>query len=304
MKNLMAYAIVLFLFCTSASEKDIKKLRITKLSEKLTLAEQEDDLESFLSFYHKNAISMPEYQLLLQGEKEIKSFYKEIFQRQVIKTYKRTPHELIDQGKTIIEIGTFTKQFSNVGVDSVLTQQGKYMNVWEEGEKGEIKLKGEAFGYFHPIEKQELLVAELGKEKFESRNSSLDSELPFELMAYNALMEKQVQTRDGNSRSRFYSTNAMIMPFQEPNVTGNEKIKAYLIEYSKRGSVSIDSVAIYTYHYENLKDYKLEYFKFRVQLHSGTYVGKVAGKGIRLWKRVEDGSLRMYREIGTHNKID
>jgi hypothetical protein len=94
------------------------------------------------------------------------------------------------------------------------------------------------------------------------------------------------------------------MPFEEPNVKGKTNIKAYLKQYSSRGEVTIDSVFIYTYHFENLKDYKLEYFKFRVQFQAGTYTGKVAGKGIRLWKRLEDGSLRMWRELGTHDKLD
>ena len=90
------------------------------------------------------------------------------------------------------------------------------------------------------------------------------------------------------------------MPFAEPAVSGTD-IKPYLTEYSRRGEVTIDTVSIYTDHFERFEDQLLEYCQFRVQWTAGINSGRTTGKGIRIWRRQADGSLKMYREIGTHN---
>jgi hypothetical protein len=40
---------------------------------------------------------------------------------------------------------------------------------------------------------------------------------------------------------------------------------------------------------------------FKVKWSMPDHSGRTEGKGIRIWKRQEDKSLRLYREIGTHN---
>ena len=115
-----------------------------------------DDLRVFLALYAENAISMPEYQPTLQGAKEIETFYKEIFQRQEIKTFQRTTEEIIDLGGTFIELGSFRKEYKETKSDTLLTQDGKYWNVWEAQADGTLKLKGEAFGFFHHVPQPEV----------------------------------------------------------------------------------------------------------------------------------------------------
>jgi hypothetical protein len=80
-----------------------------------------------------------------------------------------------------------------------------------------------------------------------------------------------------------------------------KQLKQYLIAYSTRGDVEIDSIEVYPNHFEYFEGYVLEYPKFYVEWKSGDYSGKTAGKGIRIWKRQKDNSLRIFREIGTHN---
>ena len=59
----------------------------------------------------------------------------------------------------------------------------------------------------------------------------------------------------------------------------------------------------YTYEFETRGEYILEYDMFKVKWSVPNYSGRTEGKGIRIWKRQEDKSLRLYREIGTHNHL-
>jgi ketosteroid isomerase-like protein len=283
---------------TNAVEQQLRKL-----SELRTEVEKNDDLRSFLKYYDTNAISMPECQPMLIGMNEIESYYKEIFQRQKVKSFRRTTNEIIDLGKTKIEFGTFKKEYTSAEADTVLAQRGKYCNIWEMKPDGGFKLKGEVFNFFHPVANPEDLAVQIKKTQPES-STFLAQEIPFELKAYNALNEKLVRIRDGAARSEFYDDDARIMPGSDTIRTGIGVIRPHLIAYSSGGDVTLDSVSVSTYHYEYFDEYILEYAKFRVKWRVPQSSGRTEGQVIRIWKRQKDKSLKMYREIGTHNHIE
>ncbi len=303
----LACSLLLLSGCTDgiSGKADSLLPQIQKLTQLRTEAEAKDDLEGFMAFYSENAISMPEYQPLLTGTVPIQTYYAEIFRRQNIKSFRRTTEEIIDLDSAIVEFGTLTKEYINAdsGSDSVLTLNGKYYHVWAAQPNGSLKLKGEAFGYFHHVPAAETFVVDGAETDPTKADSFTGRPGPFELRAYNALNEKLVKTRDGAARSEFYTADAKFMPFAEPTVSGSE-IKPYLIEYSSRGWVVLDSVAVYTYHAENYGDYILEYAMFKVKWHREETSGRTEGKGLRVWKRQPDQSLKMYRQIGTHNHLN
>ncbi len=277
------------------------KEQIQQLSRALTEAEKNDDLKTFLTYYDESAISMPEYQPTLHGIPEIQSFYREIFGRQRIKTFHRQAEEIIELDSTIVEIGTFQKEYTDSQADTLVTRHGKYWNVWYRQKEGNYRLKGEAFGFFHPVAHPEALTVRFEKVPAVASPVSL-KEMPFELKAYNALMEKGVTNRDGVLRAEFFTEDAVFFPFQEPAVRGMDQLKPYLINYNS-GKVTIDSISVYTYDYERFDEYILEYAEFRVRFTVPDFSGKTEGKGIRIWKRQADQTLKIYREIGTHNHL-
>lgn len=308
--NLLIFYFALFLLgaCAKGNTEEEAPFstvnqQLLKLSELRTEAEKNDDPESFLALYDENAISMPEYQPTLTGIREIGAYYKEIFQRQDIKTFQREAEEVINLGNTIIEIGTFRKEYSDSETDTLLMQNGKYWNVWNIQSDGSLKLKGEAFGFFHHVEDPEALTVAFQNNGTDKPETYLNKKIPFELKAYNALMEKGVRTRNGVLRAEFFTDDAQFWPFAEPTVTGMEEIKPYLMAYSSRGEVTIDSIDCYTFHYEAFEDYVLEYAKFKVKWTVPDFSGRTEGKGIRIWKRQEDKSLKLYREIGMHDHL-
>ncbi|WKN46040.1 hypothetical protein [Tunicatimonas pelagia] len=277
--------------------------QIQKLSKLRTTAEKNDDLESFLTYYHEDAISMPEYQPTLTGIDEITAFYQQIFRQQDISILQRTAEEVVRLDSTFVEIGVFSKEYTDLELDTTFVQNGKYWNVWGVRPDSSLVLKGESYGFFHPVEHPEALTVELPAGKSSAETFYFTQHIPLELRAYNALNEKYVSLRSGELRSEFYTDDAKFMPFQEPTVSGIDEIKPYLIQYNQ-GDVTIDSIAVYTYHYEATDDHILEYSKFRVKWTVPNFSGRTEGKGIRIWQRQADHSLRMYRNIGTHNHLD
>lgn len=286
---------------SSRSAEQVEQ-QIMNLCEIRTEAEKNDAMEGFLAFYDENAISMPEYQPTLTGIHEIKAYYEEIFKRQDIKLFRREANEFIHLDSTIVEKGTFKKEYLDSEADTLITQNGKYWHVWDLKADGSFKLKGEAYGYFHHVEAPESLTVAITSSQPDG-STYLNQEIPFELKAYNALMEKGVRNRDGILRSEFFTNDGQFMPFADSTITGMDKIKPYLLEYSSRGEVTIDSILCSTYHYERFENHVLEYAKFKVKWTVPGFSGRTEGKGIRIWQRQEDNSLKLYREIGTHNHL-
>ena len=289
-------------FAQRDKKADNLKQKVQKLSDILTVAEKNDDIKKFLTLYEENAISMPDYQPMLRGINEISNFYKEIFQRQSVKNFQRKAEEVINLGKTtIVEIGSFKKEYSATETDSILTLNGKYCYVWNIQPNGSLKIKGEIFGFFQPIQNPENFVVNLQTHLGESDIYNED-EIPIELRAYNALMEKYVKNGEGALRSQFFTEDGKFMPFAHPTLAGMNELKPYLITYDTRGAdFNFDLLSVYTYDYERFDEYILEYPKVKVEWSTPNASGAVQGKGLRIWKRQEDKSLKLYLEIGTHN---
>jgi len=297
--------IPLFLSCSNNKievSSSHEEMMIQQIAKNLVEAEVNDNLNALIEYYDVHALSMPEYQLMLDGLDEIKLYYTEILKRQNIKSYVHVADEFIHLNKTIVEIGTFKKEYYNdSNPDSLITLKGKYWNIWEAGQNSSFKLVSEAFGYFNPVSHPEALTVRMSKKQPDESEILLHKEIPFELKAYNALMEKGVRNRDGILRSSFFTHDARFFPFAEPTLKGIENIKPYLIGYSSRGQVTIDSIMCYTYDFKYADNYVLEYDMFKVKWNNANGSGKTEGKGIRIWHRQEDNSLRLFREIGTHN---
>jgi ketosteroid isomerase-like protein len=300
-----SFVLIITISCTKENEtpdnihaEDEQNLR--SLTQQLDDAEVSENLGECIALYEENAISMPEYQVTLGGRNEIENYYREIFKRQRIKTIRRQPLEFIHLENTIVVIGTYSREYAMPAVDSSITLQGKYCHVWGL-QAGEYRIKGETFGYFHPVDHPEALIISTNQQQPDEDDMPI--KVPFELKAYNALMEKGVRARNATLRADFFTEDAVFYPFADTAIVGMNQLKPYLNAYSSRGTVTIDAVSCYTYAFENLGDYTLEYAMFKVKWSRPDVSGRTEGKGIRIWKRQEDKSLKLFREIGTHNLL-
>lgn len=311
MKCLICPLAFLLLFSCTTETKMTEQESHASIEEKLSVlsrkhaeAEMNDDLPLFIATYHPDAICMPEYQFTLDGQTAIEAYYAKIFERQDVKSFENVAEEYIHlDSSSVVEIGTFTKRVSAPGNDSITTFHGKYWHVWRIAPDGDVKLKGEVYGYFHPIEDTENHIVDVNNDQPDEGDIVKLKEIPFELKAYNALMEKGVRTRDAVLRASFFTEDGRFFPYADATLTGMSEIKPYLTAYSSRGKVSIDLIQCYTYDFEYAGNYILEYDMFKVKWRTPETSGRTEGKGIRIWKRQHDQSLRLFREIGTHNYI-
>ena len=309
MKLLLSICYLLLIIITSScgtkkqSQENINtktEQAIRLLTRELDDAESKPALSECVARYTELAILMPEYQVTLTGRNEIENYYREIFKKQHIKTINRNPREFIHLRNSIIVIGTFKREYGTHNNDSLITLNGKYWQVWTQG-TDTYRIKGEAFGYFHPVDHPESLI--ISENQRQPDESEIQIEVPFELKAYNALMEKGVRQRNAPLRIAFFTEDGIFYPFADSAVVGLAQLKPYLTAYSSGGTVTIESVSCYTLSFEDLGDHILEYAMFKVEWSHANGSGKTEGKGIRIWRRQSNGSLKLFREIGTHNYL-
>lgn len=301
-------ALLLFSSCQSpqssepptALVKSNHRLELEKLQSIFIQAFLRQDFDAISDYYRKNTRLMTDFQPTLEGKDPIKTYYREQWQSKPLKAYQKVMEEVFDLGTLVLELGSFTK-IRNPGD----TLRGEYWNIWENPQPGIYLLITEAYGYNHPIEDptQFLLSEQLQGDQAEPLTTPNDREEPFELRAYNALMEKAVRERDGLTRTDFFTPDGVFYPFAEAPKRGLEELKPYLLAYNQ-GPVVIDSIRVWAYDYQYINQGILEYSKFYVEWRIPDFAGKTQGKGIRYWQRQEDQSLRIHREIGLHNYLE
>jgi ketosteroid isomerase-like protein len=265
-----------------------------------------ENIDKLVTFYTADAVCMPDYQSSMKGVGAIKEYYQQIFGRMQVTSFSKKTMETISIRNNVIEIGTFSLSYSGETTNPAVTLNGKYFNIWTLQQNGLLKLKAESYGYFHAVENPKILVAKTTSTSDENSakpKTKATSNLHFELDALNTLMEKSVRTRDGNLRADFFTHDAIFMPFADSMKTGMVKIRNHLLEYNS-GNVIIDSISIYNTYVEDLGSFVIEYPRFYVKWRYAENSGTGQGKGIRLWKRGADCSLKLYREIGLHDHVE
>ncbi len=285
-----------------ADERRVELL-LEELRVSLVRTTIEKDVSERMKHYAPNVVSMPEYQRTLLGVDAVAKYYTEIFQRQNINAFERQITEVFNLGETVLELGTFRIEYVELGSGESLVREGKYWNVWAREAGGALKIKAETWGYFLPVNNPNTVTMEIEPLVATSPPHELDEadeNLRFELHALNALMQEGVRNKDAQLRSSFYSRNAVFMPHADSTKSGLEEIQKHLVEYS-RGDVVLDTVDISTFVFERAGEYVIEYPRFRVEWHVDQMSGVTSGKGIRLWRREPGGTLKIYREIATHD---
>jgi ketosteroid isomerase-like protein len=290
------------------SEKSTRlRNQLTNIQKEIIAAQKGVDLDAVMKFYDPKAICMPEYQPLLNGIEQIRLYYKEILLRRKITRFNKDITEIIDMGNTLAEIGLFS--ITQIDSTTKWKQQrelnGKYINIWKIQKDGSLLLQGEAFGYLHPVNNPLFYMVKTDANK--AQNNLLNElnksgNYYFEVKALNALQEEAVRNRDGNLRADFFTQDAIFMPYADSIKKGITAIRKHLIEYN-RGKVVIDSIDIASEYIEALDKFIIEYPKFFVRRHTPDLSGINAGKGIRIWRRENDCTLKLYREIGIHDHI-
>ncbi len=288
-----------------SKSSDNYKSKIEEKNKQISKAFIDKKVEIISSLFDKDAICMPEFQPTMKGTEAIKEYYVEILNRRQTTSFSKTILETIRLKNNIVEIGTYNTTYQNIDRKQT-TLNGKYLNIWIVQSNGDLKLKAESFGYLQNIDNPTFQLVKISK-KHSSYNfpqqPNENNDLAFQLKALNALMEKSVQTRDGNLRAEFFTDDGVFMPFADSAKVGMKNIRTHLIAYNNY-PVKIDTISIYNEYFEDCGNFIIEYPRFYVKWHTSDNSGVGSGKGIRIWKREKNCSLRLYREIGIHDHIE
>lgn len=279
--------------------------RVTAAHGALREAMIANDPDAQARLYRADARSMFDYQPALYGRAQIAAYLREMRGRRRVTGYVPATGEVFDLGSTIVEIGTFTITWSTAGGETQ-TERGKYTHVWGMESDGSLKLKADCRGYFRPLADPAGWYVALDDTPPPQRAFTPEEQRLAEVLkARNEGMARAVRTRDVEAKIADYTDDAIYMPFADTNKVGIAAIRAHLVPYTAAGAgVTFDLVRVWNEGFEDLGAYVIEYPKFRVEWSAGQSSGVSKGGGIRLWKRMADGTLKLYRQIGTHDYVE
>ena len=275
--------------------------RINAAHAKLREAMLANDADARAELYRADAFSMPEYQPVLRGTRLIAAYHRAMIGRRRVTNYVPVTSEIFDLGDTLVEIGTFTIRWS----DRADEERGKFIHVWGVESDRSLKLKADVWGYFRPLADPAAFFAALPDAPTRPvARAAGDEALGAMLDAGNARNAEAVRTKDVEAKIADYTDDAIIMPFADTPRRGMAEIRPYLTAYTAAGSgATFRDVQVWTRGFENHDDWVIEYAGFRVEWAAGGQSGTVKGGGIRLWKRQADRSLKLHRQIGTHDHV-
>ncbi len=303
----MKYFFLLSLFLiasqTAISQTQLSKSkiieRLNQENEFIVNAELNSDLEKRLSVFGDNPICMPDHQVSMMGDEDLEHYFGTIFERRTLSKYDRTISDIFLLQDRCIEIGTYEKSGIYNQNNTPFTHKGKYMNLWKIDVKGELKLDIECWNYDNAVELVDPLLVALptsGESTSYEVESSLTDQQIDGMEDAKILMSKGVNERDGHIRASIYHDDGVFMPHDQPMMVGKEEILAHMIDYNS-GNVTIDSLAGGSQWAENLGEYILESSFYYVEWSMDEYSGVGRGKGLRLWRRTEDGKQKILLNI-------
>lgn len=275
---------------------------LTEARQQLVLAVRSNDAGARAALYLPDALGLAPYQPTLIGPAQIEAYHQALAARRPVAHFSMAPREVLELGDTLVETGGFEAGWSLADGETA-AEPGNYMLVWKRQADGSLRLAADAWGYERDLPdaagfRIELPAAVQRPDPAGDGNSPLGQKLA----ALNEENARGVQTRDVETRVGVYTEDAIFVPFADTPKIGIEVLRPYLTAYTQQGAeVTFDTVDVWNIGFEDLGSHVLEYSKFRVVWRAGEATGTVSGGGIRLWQRQADGSLKIHRQIGTHD---
>lgn len=122
------------------------RTKIETINREIVKNTLEGNYEKNLDYYTKDAISLPNYDPILEGIDALRRANEEMAKSEMkITSYEPTTLKVIPNGNMIIEIGTYSITLSVPGVDRSINEYGKYLTIWEKQKDGSLKIKIETW---------------------------------------------------------------------------------------------------------------------------------------------------------------
>jgi len=263
----------------------------------------ENKPELFQVYYSDTVRLMPPFQKTIMGKEHALSYYKSILNRFTIQTFNRKEIEILDLGTQVLETGTLTFQLTSKSTGKQHVLYGKYLHLWAELKNGGLSLITEAWNYdqYYGEIHDGLRVAEVPSLHMAFQpNVPVISNISFELAALNRLLDATVTQHDGDTWTQYYCDDAILMASNSPICQGKKSIDEYIKLHVKELPV-FEELDIRNDRIDNLGTYVVEYASHIASWRNGASSGVGLGKNIRIWRREDDHSLKLFRSIGMYD---
>lgn len=256
---------------------------------------------SLLEHYFSSEIRlMPEFQKTVFGRKAALKYYTAFTSRFDVLTCETQETEILDLGKILLESGSFRMDVTNNGRSHKLT--GKYIDLWRKENDNSFRLITSSWNYDHTSDiEDDLRFAEVPvRDVALEAHVPVNSNISFELAALNSFMEGVVTHHDAGLWTQFYSEDGTFLYSRSPAYSGKHALSEFFGEHVKSLPV-FEKLDCRTDQIEDLGVYVIEYASHIAIIRHGDFSGVFTGKDLRLWKRENNGSLKIYRHIAMYD---
>jgi ketosteroid isomerase-like protein len=153
----LAMVVVLFAVTSGiAQTNDQYKAQIEKINKESVAAMLAGNADKTMSFYTNDAISMPNYDKMVEGKDAIRKSNEAMTKAGwKVTSFEPVTLKVMSCGKMITEIGTYKISFSMTGMEKPMEDVGKYITIWEKQADGSLKIKVETWNTdTNPMEKK------------------------------------------------------------------------------------------------------------------------------------------------------
>ncbi|WP_158559241.1 DUF4440 domain-containing protein [Deminuibacter soli] len=254
------------------------------------------NINGLKTLFAAGAIVMPEYHPAIYSNESIFNYYQSWFDSTTTRLYQKHTLDVQRSGNYYIETGAFTWQFSKQ--NNTTTYTGKYLTVWERTDTL-FQIAGTAWGADRPIAPNTFLFSR--KDLADPVPVPPASQLTTALAQRNEGITTLVKNRQGQQHALQYFTNdAMYLTYDSPVFSGIKDICNYFSEHEKPGDVMVDSLKISASKIIDAGTLKIEFGYYTIDVRWQGGGGRFTGKSINIWRKEEDGSYKLFRQMVNH----
>lgn len=270
---------------------------IRQASENLGTALCSGDLKTTISLHLPESFVLPEYHFALESKSEIKNYYDKFFTLSSCHLYEKDILEIQQFGSYYLELGTFTHRY-RIPSEEEVSYQGKYMTLWTTFTEGQFKVLANIWGSSSWIDAKKLHFFDVEGNK--GAPISPKTQLQKDIYRQVNFVKDAVQTGNAQKQLTTYLEDAIYMTYNDPPFIGKKAIGDYF-ESHYSPSDSRDSLSILPYRIIDMGAHVMTMGKYYVGWKQEEDSYYIRGKNLNLYRKMEDGSLKIYRQMVNHS---
>jgi ketosteroid isomerase-like protein len=307
MKRLLVFthlSIMLPFLCLGQQVKPdaVTLTRLISFRNDLTKALITGNLESTQAYYDDSVRLMPAYQKTMFGKANAVAYHKAFVSKFSVKLYQRDETDVIDLGQVVAEHGTLNMTLALNTTGQEYSIAGKYATFWKKQPDGKFLLITDAWNtdswasFADLLRFRELDVVDVSM----APHLMVTDNISFELTAFNLLMSTAITQKDYKAWQHFYSDDAVLYANHGLTYSGRQSIDKYIDEHVAQMPV-FEKLDIRNDQIDVYGRYVVEYASHIAIWRRDDYSGVGTGKDLRIWRREDDGTLKIIRHIGMYD---